>query len=156
MSKKILVANRSEIACRVIAPARRTGIATVAVCSDADKEARQVKLADEAVRIGAAPSRESYLLADRIIEAAKQTGAQAIHPGCGFLSENWHLNDPERLVERKFERFVNHFLASSGEFINVILQQEAPKRLCRSLLMMQDEIENLWHRRGKIFSQFNK
>ncbi len=155
MSKKILVANRSEIACRVIAP-RRTGIATVAVCSDADKEARQVKLADEAVRIGAAPSRESYLLADRIIEAAKQTGAQAIHPGCGFLSENWHLNDPERLVERKFERFVNHFLASSGEFINVILQQEARKRLCRSLLMMQDEIENLWHRRGKIFSQFNK
>ncbi len=88
MFTKILIANRGEIACRVIATARRMGIATVAVYSDADKEARHVKLADEAVRIGAAPSRESYLLADRIIEAAKQTGAQAIHPGYGFLSEN--------------------------------------------------------------------
>jgi len=88
MFTKILIANRGEIACRVIATARRMGIATVAVYSDADKEARHVKLADEAVRIGAAPSRESYLLADRIIDAAKQTGAQAIHPGYGFLSEN--------------------------------------------------------------------
>jgi len=88
MFTKILIANRGEIACRVIATARRMGIATVAVYSDADKEARHVKLADEAVRIGAAPSRESYLLADRIIAAAKQTGAQAIHPGYGFLSEN--------------------------------------------------------------------
>ena len=88
MFTKILIANRGEIACRVIATARRMGIATVAVYSDADKEARHVKLADEAVRIGAAPSRESYLLADKIIAAAKQTGAQAIHPGYGFLSEN--------------------------------------------------------------------
>ena len=88
MFTKILIANRGEIACRVIATARRMGIATVAVYSDADKEARHVKLADEAVHIGAAPSRESYLLADKIIAAAKQTGAQAIHPGYGFLSEN--------------------------------------------------------------------
>ena len=88
MFTKILIANRGEIACRVIATARKMGIATVAVYSDADKDARHVKLADEAVRIGAAPSRESYLLADKIIEAAKQTGAQAIHPGYGFLSEN--------------------------------------------------------------------
>ena len=88
MFTKILIANRGEIACRVIATARKMGIATVAVYSDADKEARHVKLADEAVRIGAAPSRESYLLADNIIAAAKQTGAQAIHPGYGFLSEN--------------------------------------------------------------------
>ncbi|WP_313605771.1 acetyl-CoA carboxylase biotin carboxylase subunit [Comamonas jiangduensis] len=88
MFTKILIANRGEIACRVIATARKMGIATVAVYSEADKEARHVKLADEAVHIGAAPSRESYLVADRIIAAAKQTGAQAIHPGYGFLSEN--------------------------------------------------------------------
>ena len=88
MFTKILIANRGEIACRVIATARKMGIKTVAVYSDADKEARHVKLADEAVHIGAAPSRESYLLADKIIAAAKQTGAQAIHPGYGFLSEN--------------------------------------------------------------------
>ena len=88
MFTKILIANRGEIACRVIATAKKMGIATVAVYSDADKEARHVKLADEAVHIGAAPSRESYLLADKIIAACKQTGAQAVHPGYGFLSEN--------------------------------------------------------------------
>ena len=88
MFTKILIANRGEIACRVITTARKMGIATVAVYSDADKEARHVALADEAVRIGPAPSRESYLLADVIIAAAKSTGAQAIHPGYGFLSEN--------------------------------------------------------------------
>jgi propionyl-CoA carboxylase alpha chain len=88
MFKKILIANRGEIACRVIATARRMGIATVAVYSEADKEARHVQLADEAVLLGPAPSRESYLVADKIIAAAQQTGAQAIHPGYGFLSEN--------------------------------------------------------------------
>ena len=88
MFTKILIANRGEIACRVIATARKMGIATVAVYSDADKDARHVALADEAVRIGTPPSRESYLLADVIIAAAKTTGAQAIHPGYGFLSEN--------------------------------------------------------------------
>jgi propionyl-CoA carboxylase alpha chain len=88
MFTKILIANRGEIACRVITTAKKMGIATVAVYSDADKEARHVALADEAVRIGPAPSRESYLLADVIIAAAKSTGAQAIHPGYGFLSEN--------------------------------------------------------------------
>jgi propionyl-CoA carboxylase alpha chain len=86
--KKILIANRGEIACRVIATARRLGIATVAVHSEADALARHVQLADEAVCIGPAPSRQSYLLADKIIEAAKATGTQAIHPGYGFLSEN--------------------------------------------------------------------
>ncbi len=88
MFKKILIANRGEIACRVIATARKMGIATVAVYSEADKEARHVQLADEAVLLGPAPSRESYLVADKIIAAAKQTGAEAIHPGYGFLSEN--------------------------------------------------------------------
>ena len=88
MFTKILIANRGEIACRVILTARKMGIKTVAVYSEADKEARHVELADEAVLIGPAPSRESYLVADRIIAACKQTGAQALHPGYGFLSEN--------------------------------------------------------------------
>ena len=88
MFTKILIANRGEIACRVIATARKMGIKTVAVYSEADKEARHVQMADEAVLLGPAPSRESYLVADKIIAAAKQTGAQAIHPGYGFLSEN--------------------------------------------------------------------
>jgi len=88
MFKKILIANRGEIACRVIKTARRMGIATVAVYSEADRDARHVELADEAVCIGPAPSRESYLVMDRIIDACKRTGAQAVHPGYGFLSEN--------------------------------------------------------------------
>jgi propionyl-CoA carboxylase alpha chain len=84
MFTKILIANRGEIACRVIATARKMGIKTVAVYSEADKDARHVLMADEAVHIGPAPSRESYLLADKIIAACKQTGAQAVHPGYGF------------------------------------------------------------------------
>lgn len=88
MFTKILIANRGEIACRVIKTARKMGIRTVAVYSDADKDARHVELADEAVHIGPAPSRESYLVMDKIIAACKQTGAQAVHPGYGFLSEN--------------------------------------------------------------------
>jgi len=88
MFTKILIANRGEIACRIIATARKMGIATVAVYSDVDRDARHVELADEAVCIGTAPSRDSYLRGDRIIEACKATGAQAVHPGYGFLSEN--------------------------------------------------------------------
>ncbi len=88
MFDKILIANRGEIACRVIRTARKLGIRTVAVYSDADRQALHVSMADEAVHIGGAPSRESYLVAERVIEAAKKTGAQAIHPGYGFLSEN--------------------------------------------------------------------
>ncbi len=88
MFDKILIANRGEIACRVIDTARKLGVKTVAVYSDADAQARHVALADEAVHIGPPAPAESYLKADRIIEAAKATGAQAIHPGYGFLSEN--------------------------------------------------------------------
>ena len=88
MLKKILIANRGEIACRVIRTARRMGIATVAVYSEADRDALHVELADESVEIGAAPSRESYLSMDRIIAACKKTGADSVHPGYGFLSEN--------------------------------------------------------------------
>jgi propionyl-CoA carboxylase alpha chain len=88
MFKKILIANRGEIACRVIKTAKKLGIATVAVYSEADRDALHVALADEHVLLGPAPSRESYLVADKIIAAAKATGAEAIHPGYGFLSEN--------------------------------------------------------------------
>ena len=88
MFKKILIANRGEIACRVIKTASRLGIATVAVYSDADRDALHVKMADEAVHIGPAPSSQSYIVIDRIIEAIRQTGADAVHPGYGFLSEN--------------------------------------------------------------------
>jgi propionyl-CoA carboxylase alpha chain len=117
MFTKILIANRGEIACRVIATAKKMGIATVAVYSEADKEARHVQLADEAVLLGPAPSRESYLVADKIIAAAKQTGAQAIHPGYGFLSENEAF---ARRVEEEGMAFIGpkHFsIAAMGDKI---------------------------------------
>ena len=87
MFKKILIANRGEIACRVIKTARKMGIKTVAVYSDADREAMHVRMADEAVRIGPPPSAQSYLLIDAIVDACRKTGAEAVHPGYGFLSE---------------------------------------------------------------------
>ena len=87
MFKKILIANRGEIACRIIKTARRMGIKTVAVYSDADREALHVEMADESVHIGAAPASQSYLVIDKIIDACKKTGAEAVHPGYGFLSE---------------------------------------------------------------------
>ena len=87
MFKKILIANRGEIACRVIKTARKMGIATVAVYSEADADALHVEMADEAVAIGPAPSAQSYLVIEKIVDACKKTGAQAVHPGYGFLSE---------------------------------------------------------------------
>src|ERR1700754_574468 len=87
MFKKILIANRGEIACRIIKTARRMGISTVAVYSDADRDALHVEMADEAVHIGPPPAAESYLVIEKIVEACKRTGAEAVHPGYGFLSE---------------------------------------------------------------------
>jgi propionyl-CoA carboxylase alpha chain len=117
MFTKILIANRGEIACRVILTARKMGIKTVAVYSDADADARHVELADEAVHIGAAPSRESYLQADRIIAACKASGAQAVHPGYGFLSENAAF---ARRVEEEGIVFIgpkHHSIAAMGDKI---------------------------------------
>ncbi|MDY0746272.1 acetyl-CoA carboxylase biotin carboxylase subunit [Paucibacter sp. R3-3] len=117
MFKKILIANRGEIACRVIATACKMGIATVAVYSEADKDARHVELADESVLLGPAPSRESYLVADKIIAAAKSTGAEAIHPGYGFLSEN---EDFARRVEEEGLVFIgpkHYSIAAMGDKI---------------------------------------
>ena len=88
MFKKILIANRGEIACRVIKTARKMGIKTVAIYSDADRNALHVKMADEAVHIGPPPANESYIVIDKVIDAIRQTGAEAVHPGYGFLSEN--------------------------------------------------------------------
>jgi propionyl-CoA carboxylase alpha chain len=117
MFTKILIANRGEIACRVIQTARKMGIKTVAVYSDADKDARHVSLADEAVNIGPAPSRESYLVADKIIAACKATGAQAVHPGYGFLSENAGF---AKRVEEEGIIFIgpkHHSIAAMGDKI---------------------------------------
>jgi len=88
MFKKILIANRGEIACRVIKTARKMGIATVAIYSDADRNALHVKMADEAVHIGPSPANQSYIVIDKVMEAIRATGAEAVHPGYGFLSEN--------------------------------------------------------------------
>src|ERR1700741_2235100 len=93
MFTKILIANRGEIACRVAATARRMGIKTVAVYSEADANAKHVAVCDESVLIGPAPAKESYLLGGKIIEVALATGAEAIHPGYGFLSENSEFAD---------------------------------------------------------------
>jgi propionyl-CoA carboxylase alpha chain len=117
MFTKILIANRGEIACRVIQTARKMGIKTVAVYSDADKDARHVSLADEAVNIGPAPSRESYLVANKIIAACKATGAQAVHPGYGFLSENSGF---AKRVEEEGIIFIgpkHHSIAAMGDKI---------------------------------------
>jgi propionyl-CoA carboxylase alpha chain len=124
MFHKILIANRSEIACRVIKTARRMGVQTVAVYSEADKDARHVLLADESVCIGPPPSRESYLVQDKIIAACKATGAEAVHPGYGFLSENEEF---ARRVEEEGIVFIGpkpHSIAAMGDKI-------ASKKLAR-------------------------
>ena len=117
MFKKILIANRGEITCRVIKTARKMGIKTVAVYSEADKNALHVELADEAVCIGPAASKESYLVMDKIIAACKQTGAEAVHPGYGFLSENAEFS---RRLEEEGIKFIgpkHYSVAKMGDKI---------------------------------------
>ena len=117
MFKKILIANRGEIACRVIRTAKRMGIATVAVHSEADRDAKHVFLADEAVLIGPPPSAQSYLVMDRILQACKDTGAEAVHPGYGFLSENATFCD---LLEKNGIVFIGpkpHSIEAMGDKI---------------------------------------
>jgi 3-methylcrotonyl-CoA carboxylase alpha subunit len=122
MFSKILIANRGEIACRVVRTARRLGIRTVAVHSDADARALHVRLADEAVAIGPAPAADSYLRGDRIIEAALRTGAEAIHPGYGFLSEN-----PDFVEQVEAAGLV--FIGPSADAIRAMGLKDAAKRL---------------------------
>ena len=97
MFDKILIANRGEIACRVIKTAKAMGIKTVAIYSDADAQALHVQMADEAVHIGPSPANQSYIVIEKVMDAIRQTGAQAVHPGYGFLSENRCLLRPWKL-----------------------------------------------------------
>ena len=122
MFSKILIANRGEIACRVIRTAKRLGIKTVAIYSDADAAAVHVRMADEAVRVGTAPSTDSYLRIDRVLEAIKSTGAQAVHPGYGFLSENAEF-------ARALEKAGVAFIGPGIEAINSMGDKIASKKL---------------------------
>ena len=122
MFSKILIANRGEIACRVIRTAHRMGIKTVAVYSDADVHSLHVAMADEAVHIGPSPVGDSYLRADKIIAAAESSGAQAIHPGYGFLSENPGFVDAVEAAGLTF-------IGPSGASIRAMGLKDAAKRL---------------------------
>ena len=122
MFNKILVANRGEIACRVMTSARRMGVETVAVFSNPDRHSQHVKMADAAINVGGAPSADSYLRTDRILEAALATGAQAIHPGYGFLSENAGFADAVRAAGLTF-------IGPSGQSMRDMGAKDASKRL---------------------------
>ena len=126
MFEKILIANRGEIACRVIKSARKMGIKTVAVFSDADRGALHMRMADEAVHIGPSASAESYLIIDKIVEACRQTGAQAVHPGYGFLSENANFADALDAAGIVFIGPRKHAITSMGDKItSKLLAEEA-------------------------------
>src|SRR6188472_1656660 len=144
MIQSLLIANRGEIACRIIRTARRLGIRTVAVYSDADANALHVRLADEAVHIGPSPARESYLVGEKIIAAAKATGAEAIHPGYGFLSENadfaqavidaglvWVGPKPDSIRAMGLKDAAKKLMAEAGVPVTpgYLGEDQAPKRL---------------------------
>jgi 3-methylcrotonyl-CoA carboxylase alpha subunit len=144
MMKSVLIANRGEIACRVIRTARRLGIRAIAVYSDADASALHVRMADEALRIGPGPARESYLRGDKIIEAAKSTGAEAVHPGYGFLSENadfaqdvidagliWVGPKPESIRSMGLKDAAKRLMANAGVPVTpgYLGEDQDPKRL---------------------------
>src|SRR5689334_5528246 len=144
MISSLLIANRGEIACRVIRTARRLGIRTVAVYSDADAKALHVREADAAVHIGPSPARESYLVGEKIIAAAKETGAEAIHPGYGFLSENagfaqavidagliWVGPDPSSITAMGLKDAAKKLMAEAGVPVTpgYLGEDQDPKRL---------------------------
>ena len=122
MFDSVLIANRGEIACRIMATARRMGMRTIAVYSDADSNSRHVRLADAAYRIGPAPAAESYLNIEAILKAAELSGADAIHPGYGFLSENFKF--AESCLKKGFA-----FVGPSPEAIGVMGQKDEAKKL---------------------------
>jgi propionyl-CoA carboxylase alpha chain len=126
MFQKILIANRGEIACRVIKTAHRMGIQSVAVYSEADKDARHVLLADEAVCLGPPPSRESYLAIDKVVAACQQTGAEAVHPGYGFLAEN-------EAFSRRLEREGIVFIGPKPDSVAAMGDKIASKQLAREV-----------------------
>ncbi|MEL6571559.1 MAG: acetyl/propionyl/methylcrotonyl-CoA carboxylase subunit alpha [Pseudomonadota bacterium] len=131
MFKKILIANRGEIACRVMKTARKMGIKTVAIYSDADRNALHVKMADEAVHIGPAPANQSYIVIDKVMDAIKQTGAEAVHPGYGFLSENAKfaealeeagvafIGPPKGAIEKMGDKITSKKIAQEAEVSTV-------------------------------------
>ena len=131
MFKKILIANRGEIACRVIKTARKMGIQTVAIYSDADANALHVKMADEAVHIGPAPANQSYIVIDKVMDAIRQSGAEAVHPGYGFLSENpkfaealekegvAFIGPPKRAIEAMGDKITSKKIAQEAEVSTV-------------------------------------
>jgi propionyl-CoA carboxylase alpha chain len=131
MFKKILIANRGEIACRVIKTARKMGIATVAIHSDADAQALHVQMADEAVHIGPSPANESYIVIDKVMDAIRKTGAEAVHPGYGFLSENpkfakaleaegvAFVGPPVRAIEAMGDKITSKKIAQEAEVSTV-------------------------------------
>ena len=151
MFKKILIANRGEIACRVIKTARRMGIATVAVHSDADRNALHVRMADEAVRIGPAPSAQSYIAIDRVLDAIRATGAEAVHPGYGFLSENMKfaaaleemgvtfIGPPSGAIEAMGDKITSKKIASGAGvstvpgYMGLIADEEEAVRISREI-----------------------
>ena len=131
MFKKILIANRGEIACRVIKTAKKMGIKTVAIYSDADRNALHVKMADEAVHIGPAPANQSYIVIDKVMAAIKETGAEAVHPGYGFLSENAKfaealeaagvafIGPPKGAIEKMGDKITSKKIAQEAEVSTV-------------------------------------
>src|SRR5262249_37520077 len=126
MFQKILIANRGEIACRIIKTARRMGIPSVAVYSEADKDAHHVLLADAAVCLGPPPSRESYLAIDKVIAACQKTGAEAVHPGYGFLAENEEFS-------RRLEREGIVFIGPKPDSVAAMGDKIASKQLAREV-----------------------
>ena len=117
MLKKILIANRGEIACRIIKTAKKMGIKTVSICSDPDINAPHVNLADEYVKIGGNTSAESYLKVNKIIDAVKKTNSEAVHPGYGFLSENVKFRDEIQKIGKIFIGPPSEAISSMGDKI---------------------------------------